>query len=170
LSIASAGKHYWPLMVLVNYRSRIINIRTVLVIVICGAAWALLPVRDIVTTPRVVFDNHDQHRHLPPAFVVNSSCKDAQPPANPTELSQTLFPVSNPENNRSWVGENHKMLQALFRCIELSNCGPNQKKVVILDSFQFRLELTGSTGGENIWARSTVQISVLGIHDAIADV
>ena len=94
----------------------------------------MLPIRDIVSTPRAVFDNHDQHRHLPPA---NGSCIDAQPPVKPTKLSQTLFPVSNPENNRSWVGENHKTLQALFRCMELSNCGPNQKKGYILLSLTY---------------------------------
>jgi len=45
-----------------------------------------------------------------------------------TILSQTLFPVSHPEQTNSWIGENHKTLQALLHCMELSNCGPNQKQ------------------------------------------
>jgi hypothetical protein len=45
-----------------------------------------------------------------------------------TSVSEILFPVSIPETNGSWVGENNKKLGALFRCMELSNCGPNQQK------------------------------------------
>jgi hypothetical protein len=79
-----------------------------------------------VPTPQIVFDNNDMQEPLPPAIVMNASCEKT--PVKTTKLSQTLFPVSNPKNTGSWIGENHKMLRALFRCMELSNCDRNQKK------------------------------------------
>jgi len=47
-------------------------------------------------------------------------------------------------------------MRALLRCLELSNCRPNQDKVVLLSSFNFRLALRGQNGGEQMWARSTI--------------
>jgi hypothetical protein len=91
-------------------------------------------VTKVVPNPRIVSDDHDhQQQPLPPAFVVDSSCEKCEkspPPLKTTKLSQTLFPVSNSESNGSWIKENHKMLRALFRCLELSNCGRNQNKGV----------------------------------------
>jgi len=99
------------------------------VIAVCTIT-CLLVVQRVVPTPQIVFEleARNQQKPLSPAFVVNASCDTIKPTVKASKLSQTLFPVSNPEQTDSWVGENHKMLQALFRCMELSNCGPNQKK------------------------------------------
>jgi hypothetical protein len=105
--------------------------RTILIlsVIIIGTVIAVqLSVQDIVPSPRISFDQHDQPKPLPPAFAVNASCENTKPTAKVTKLSQTLFPVSSPKTTDSWVGENHKMLRALFRCMELSDCGPNQQK------------------------------------------
>lgn len=47
-----------------------------------------------------------------------------------TPLKDTLFPIHNPSRNEGnvWIDENHRQLRALFTCIELDNCGPNQAK------------------------------------------
>jgi hypothetical protein len=111
--------------VLTYYRtSRTTNIRILFVITICTvpSLW-LAAIQDIIPTPHIVFKNHDQ-----PTSLVNASCESTLPPVKATKLSQTLFPMSNPENAGSWIEENHKTLRALFRCMELSNCEPNQKK------------------------------------------
>ncbi|KAJ7291724.1 hypothetical protein C8J57DRAFT_1588283 [Mycena rebaudengoi] len=48
------------------------------------------------------------------------------------------------------------MIQALFRCLEVSECGQNQTKVVLLRYGPFMGEIEESyLGGEAIWARST---------------
>ncbi|KZP09351.1 glycosyltransferase family 18 protein [Athelia psychrophila] len=56
----------------------------------------------------------------------------------------------------SYVGETNKALRELLRCMEFASCGPNQQKVVILQSAHFRFALAGWVGGEQMWARSTV--------------
>ncbi|KAJ6595853.1 hypothetical protein DFH09DRAFT_1244474 [Mycena vulgaris] len=49
-------------------------------------------------------------------------------------------------------------MQALFRCLETSNCGQNQTKIVLLGYGAFLNEVEEShEGGEVIWARSTVR-------------
>jgi hypothetical protein len=116
---------------MLQYLGRTVYARILLyVTVICTVAWLFLAVQDILPTSHVALNNVGQHEPLPSAIVVNASCENTQPPLKATKLSQILFPVSNPENNGSWVGENHKMLRALFRCMELSNCRPNQNKGV----------------------------------------
>ncbi|KAF7303981.1 hypothetical protein MIND_00629100 [Mycena indigotica] len=67
-----------------------------------------------------------------------------------------LFPVNDPEHADIWELENRRTVQALFTCLEESNCAENQTKVVLLDSFHFRGALLGWDGGEDLWARSTV--------------
>jgi len=72
-------------------------------------------------------------------------------------LSDVLFPVPSASVNSPWVRQNHLMLQSMLRCIEHSDCRENQAKVVLISSFQFRLEMLGQVSGEMIWARSTVK-------------
>jgi hypothetical protein len=45
-------------------------------------------------------------------------------------LRDALFPVRDPTRNAGnvWMDENHRRLRALFTCIELGNCEPNQSK------------------------------------------
>jgi len=74
-----------------------------------------------------------------------------------TSLSDVLFPVPAIAVNSPWVPQNHQMLQSMLRCIERSDCRKNQMKVVLISSFQFRLEMQGHIGGEMIWARSTAK-------------
>jgi len=158
LSGVSPRKHHPSPML--KYPGRAVTITRILsVIVVCTVTWLWLG-QDIGPTPQIVFEFHNHQEPPPPAFVVNASCDNVKPAVKATKLSQTLFPISNPEKSDSWVGENNKMLRALFRCMELSNCGPNQKKVVILGSFHFLGAFWGWVGGENIWARSTVLLSV----------
>ncbi|KAF8344118.1 uncharacterized protein EI90DRAFT_46056 [Cantharellus anzutake] len=55
-----------------------------------------------------------------------------------------------------YIEDNHASLASLMTCLELSNCKPNQDKVVILQWFHFRGALVGWVMGENIWTRSTI--------------
>lgn len=89
-------------------------------------------------------------------------------------LRNALFPIPDPDrtDGNVWIDENHRQLKALFRCIELDTCGPNQAKgslpfffgfisnidhrwfalaVVILHSHHFTGALWGWTGGEDMW-------------------
>ena len=120
-----------------NHISRTTNSRILSITIICTFIWlwVRVSVPDIIPPARVVLDDRDQHKPLRPAFVMNTSCENRQL-VKATKLSQTLFPVPK---TGSWVAENHEMLQALFRCIELSNCGRNQKKGAsrIFDLFEF---------------------------------
>ena len=44
-------------------------------------------------------------------------------------LKDSLIPLlQNPGYGSTWLAENQRQLQALFRCIELDLCGPNQAK------------------------------------------
>jgi hypothetical protein len=47
-----------------------------------------------------------------------------------TQLQNALFPIFDPHltDGNAWIDENNRQLKALFRCVELSNCGPNQAK------------------------------------------
>lgn len=100
----------------------------------------------------------------------------AHRPVTPTSNMDIFAPILDPSEWRSWITENAKTTHSLFKCIELSNCGQNQTKgalhaflfprhdsiylllVVIFDSHHFRLVLEGEwTGGEGIWATSTVR-------------
>lgn len=49
-------------------------------------------------------------------------------PASP--LKDSLFPIRDPNRTSGnvWMDENHRQLRALFTCIELNTCGPNQGK------------------------------------------
>ncbi|KAF8334197.1 uncharacterized protein EI90DRAFT_3051445 [Cantharellus anzutake] len=58
---------------------------------------------------------------------------------------------------------NLNMTRSLMRCLEASNCEPNQLKVVILGSQYFNDELSGFNGGEHIWARS-VRIALTNLN------
>jgi hypothetical protein len=78
-------------------------------------------------------------------------------PLSPMNLSDILFPVPPATGQDSVTAENLRMLHSMFRCIEHRDCHENQTKVVILASPNFRDYLTGSRGGENIWARSTMR-------------
>ena len=155
--------------VLTHYRiSRLTYTRILSIIIICTVAWVWLDTQNIVPKPSLVLDSRSHHKPRLPAFVVNAPCEKTRPPAKLTKLSQTLFPVSDPKKSDSWVGENHKMLQALFRCMELTNCTPNQNKgifdflglyvypayftlVVLLGSYHFRSAFLGYNSGEEIW-------------------
>ena len=46
------------------------------------------------------------------------------------QLKDALFPVSDPTRKTGavWMDENHRRLKALFTCISLENCAPNQGK------------------------------------------
>ncbi|KAJ7269852.1 hypothetical protein C8J57DRAFT_1323726 [Mycena rebaudengoi] len=58
---------------------------------------------------------------------------------------------------KDWISQNDIMIQTLFQCLELSKCGHNQTKVVLLEYSAFMGEIEESyQGGEAIWARSTV--------------
>lgn len=48
----------------------------------------------------------------------------------PNPLRDALFPVTDPTRTTGnvWIDENHRQLKALFTCIELDNCKPNQAK------------------------------------------
>lgn len=48
----------------------------------------------------------------------------------PSPLRDALFPVADPTRTTGnvWIDENHRQLKALFTCIELDNCKPNQAK------------------------------------------
>ncbi|WVR03863.1 hypothetical protein IAU60_000861 [Kwoniella sp. DSM 27419] len=48
-------------------------------------------------------------------------------------------------------------LERLAFCIETNTCGTGEETVVILASFHFNNALTGRTGGEDIWALSTIE-------------
>ena len=100
------------------HMSRTTNVRILSAVIICTIAWiAIIIGNSCCCDPEQL----QSPSPLPPP----------RPPhhtAPPKKLSQTLFPVLDPGKTDSWVGENSKMLQALFRCIELSNCGPNQQK------------------------------------------
>lgn len=95
------------------------------IVVICAVAWLWLAVHNVVVPSQITIRNLDQSSSKPLPL---PPCENTEPPAAATRLSQILFPVSEPEKNNSWVGENHKALRALFRCMELSNCEPQQKK------------------------------------------
>lgn len=59
----------------------------------------------------------------------------AQPlPTSNSPLKDSLFPIANPNrtHGNSWIDENHRQLKALFTCIELDTCGPNQGKGMVL--------------------------------------
>ncbi|KAJ7633212.1 hypothetical protein FB45DRAFT_832693 [Roridomyces roridus] len=85
----------------------------------------------------------------PPPPVVN---------LKPAPLNDTLFPPMRASSD-SWLYHNQMALRALFQCLGTSaiGCHENQTKVVILGSYHFRQVLWGHVGGEDIWARSTVQ-------------
>jgi len=134
--------------------SRMVILRTLSVIIVGVIVWIGLAVRGVLHTPRLTFDDLAPS---PTAFTANESCGQPQLSTATKKLGQSLFPVSNSGSTDSWIGENHKMLGSLFRCIELSNCGPNQEKVIILTSFHFLGAFRGWVSGEDIWARSTVQ-------------
>lgn len=62
-----------------------------------------------------------------------SASNTAQPLPTSTPnspLRDSLFPIVNPNrtHGNSWIDENHRQLKALFACIELDTCGPNQGK------------------------------------------
>ena len=152
------------------HSSRTTNTRILTSIIFCAIVWICLAAKGILPAPRIVFDNHDQPhplQPLPPTAALNAHDNKIQASSKATKLSQTFFPVSDPEKTDSWIGENHKMLQALFRCMELSNCRRNQNKgvfcvliqlvlclplsVVLLSSYHFRGAFWGWVGGEDVW-------------------
>ncbi|KAJ6534589.1 hypothetical protein DFH09DRAFT_1091919 [Mycena vulgaris] len=48
-------------------------------------------------------------------------------------------------------------LKDLFSCLELDNCARNQDKVVLVENMYFLASMKGATGGEEIWATSTIK-------------
>ncbi|KAJ7094392.1 hypothetical protein C8R44DRAFT_590286, partial [Mycena epipterygia] len=74
------------------------------------------------------------------------------------KLHDSLFPVLN-RPNISWGAHNQRTLRGIFQCLGDSSvrCGQNQTKVVILDSYHYKAVFDGHVGGEEIWARSTIQ-------------
>lgn len=53
--------------------------------------------------------------------------------------------------------QNFVSLDRLADCIENDSCGPGEETVVILASYRFAGAEAGGTGGEEVWARSTMQ-------------
>jgi len=47
-----------------------------------------------------------------------------------TQLQNAFFPIPDPHltDGYVWIDENNRQLKALFRCVELNNCRPNQAK------------------------------------------
>ncbi|KAF7294174.1 hypothetical protein HMN09_01145800 [Mycena chlorophos] len=72
-------------------------------------------------------------------------------------VAQYLFPVGDPDSADISALENQKTMQALFTCLAEDNCAQNQTNVVLLGSYHFRGALLGWDGGEDLWARSTVE-------------
>lgn len=74
-------------------------------------------------------------------------------PANVAQirLSDMMYPIASTSGDPPWKKHNHKQMRAFMRCVENTNCGANQMKVVILLSQYFRLALYGESSGENIW-------------------
>ncbi|KAK7024998.1 hypothetical protein R3P38DRAFT_2401543, partial [Favolaschia claudopus] len=61
-------------------------------------------------------------------------------------------------SNYTWITRNQRAIHALLRCIELGDCGRNQRKVVLISSHDFISPLQGGyIGGEAVWAMSTLQ-------------
>ncbi|WVQ93401.1 hypothetical protein IAU59_000471 [Kwoniella sp. CBS 9459] len=52
---------------------------------------------------------------------------------------------------------NGPALERLAHCIEYNSCGQGEETVVLLASFHFINAQQGRTGGEDIWARSTIE-------------
>lgn len=52
--------------------------------------------------------------------------------------------------------ENYDALDRLATCLESGTCGPGERKVILLASYHFGLSEDGGTGGEDVWARSTM--------------
>ncbi|KAF7343153.1 hypothetical protein MVEN_01746000 [Mycena venus] len=71
-------------------------------------------------------------------------------------LADLLFASDLADDDHSWIAENDRTIASIFECVEQGNCSQNQTKVVILNASPFRGVLRGSTGGEAIWANSTV--------------
>lgn len=116
--------------------SRTTNARLLSILLIVAVAWIWLTFHEVLhahvefseplpsSTPTL---HRNKHASLPPSHISNVPCKVAT--VTQTEpLSQTIFPIADLTKNDSWVGENNKMLKALFRCMEMNNCAANQNK------------------------------------------
>ncbi|KAF7343154.1 hypothetical protein MVEN_01746100 [Mycena venus] len=75
-------------------------------------------------------------------------------PSSP--LTDLLFTTDPADDDHSWMAENDRTIASIFRCVEQGNCSQNQTKVVILSAKPFLAVLRGDSGGEVIWANSTV--------------
>ncbi|KAJ6561709.1 hypothetical protein B0H19DRAFT_1142381 [Mycena capillaripes] len=71
-------------------------------------------------------------------------------------LTDLLFAADPAYDDHSWMAENDCTIASIFQCVEQGNCSQNQTKVVILNAKPFRAMLRGDSGGEVIWANSTV--------------
>ncbi|KAJ6620661.1 hypothetical protein B0H10DRAFT_2021327 [Mycena sp. CBHHK59/15] len=84
-------------------------------------------------------------------------CRSPGTQSSPTNFD-ILAPTLYPSLNRTWITRNQETIHALFQCIEQGDCRQNQTKVIIIESYQFRLPLEGGwIGGEAIYAMSTVR-------------
>ncbi|KIM79534.1 hypothetical protein PILCRDRAFT_823456 [Piloderma croceum F 1598] len=90
------------------------------------------------------------HPHPPPSF------SSSRLSVSTNKLGDVLFPVPLSTGASPWVRDNHLMFQSLFDCLESFDCHANQTKIVLLASMHFRFVLLGGVGGEQIWAKSTI--------------
>ncbi|KAJ7077202.1 hypothetical protein C8R43DRAFT_1053748 [Mycena crocata] len=82
------------------------------------------------------------------------------PGQTPLQVQETITKLRTSVNIRpkDWISHNELAMQALFQCLEISHCGQNQTKVVLLGYGAFLNEIEEShEGGEVIWSRSTVR-------------
>ncbi|KAF8344120.1 uncharacterized protein EI90DRAFT_3028334 [Cantharellus anzutake] len=84
----------------------------------------------------------------------------------PRMFGDLLFPSPGRKAGDRWayLDINQKTLSALLGCFEALNCGPNQDKIVLLQSFHFRGVLNGWVAGEDTWAKSTVCDRIPGLQ------
>lgn len=134
--------------------------------ILVGLTTLSLYVRFLLSSPNI----HMEVSHHTPSY-------PSRLPTLSKSLGDVLFPVPPNSANFPWVRGNHLMLQALFHCIERSDCHKNQMKgahdlqplkshvadsmyplVVLLSSPDFRSELLGHNGGEKIWSAGFLQM------------
>ncbi|KAJ7771080.1 hypothetical protein DFH07DRAFT_241000 [Mycena maculata] len=127
--------------------SRPLQMRRIVRFALCVLA---LSVGVVLFSARIPFLSHR-------ATEFTSITEPSSWPAAPANMD-ILLPTLYPSQSRTWITENQKTTHALFRCIEQSNCGRNQTKVVIIVAFEFIGTMEGgSIGGEAIWALSTLR-------------
>ncbi|KAF7313364.1 hypothetical protein HMN09_00492100 [Mycena chlorophos] len=98
---------------------------------------------------------------------LNADAEEEQQQHQPTVEESTSLQLSIPSTlyppevgdaqTRRWMDPSEADWVRLHRCLLHNTCGPNQLKVVLVQSMYFRNALRGDLDGEEIWAMSAIE-------------